>query len=146
MTAIFLPFIPHAIPEQVNMRFENRTDIWTTSYLAGFDHPIIGTGFGSMETVINKKAWETTNFIRFQSVDNGHNLFLNWWIMGGSLGLSLFIILMLISVTNLYKTKSWAFLSILIGLLIIQLFNPVSSVILVQFWWVLGISFSKKQY
>lgn len=143
--ATIIPFIPHPVSQQArqaSIRFENRAEIWSSSYLAGFDYPLLGTGFGSTEEAIRKKAIETNNFIRHQPVDSAHNLLLNWWIMGGGIGLILFITIIAVSVINLYRQKSWSLLSILIGLLIIQSFNPVSSITLVHFWWTLGIAFS----
>lgn len=138
--SIILPFLPHQIPTEVNMRFENRAEIWTVSYLTGFDSPIFGSGFGSVENSINKKAWEINNFVKYQTVDSAHNLILNWWIMTGGVGVLLLIILISISLKNLYQQKNWMFLSILIGLLMIQMFNPVSIVTLVHFWFILGLA------
>ncbi|MFA5932469.1 MAG: O-antigen ligase family protein [Microgenomates group bacterium] len=142
--ALIFPFLPRQIPDNLSLRFESRTDIWTVSYQAGFDSPILGQGFGSMEDSINKKAWETKNFIRFQAVDSAHNLFLNWWIMGGLVGVLIITSLITIALRNFYLQKNWIFLSILIGLLTVQLFNPVSIVSLVQFWWILGMGFQNK--
>lgn len=141
--AFITPFIPHPVPGEIVNRFENRAEIWTVSFQAGFDHPAVGTGFGSAAGAIRFKSEELKMFTRFQPIDSAHNIFLQWWMMGGSLGLILFIILIGASVVNLYRQKSWSLLSILLGLLIIQLFNPVSSLTLVHFWWVLGVSFGK---
>lgn len=141
--SIILPFLPHQIPKEVSMRFENRAEIWTVSYLSGFDSPILGQGFGSVESSLNKKAWEINNFIKYQPVDSAHNLILNWWIMAGSVGVLILTSLIVISLKNLYQQKNWILLSILIGLLMIQMFNPVSIVTLVHFWWLLGLSLQR---
>lgn len=141
--SIILPFIPRPIPKELVNRFENRTEIWTVSYKAGFDYPIVGTGFGSAAGAIRLKSEQLQMFTRFQPIDSAHNIFLQWWIMGGLSGLILFVILMVSCVINLYRQKAWYLLSILIGLTTVQLFNPVSSITLVHFWWVLGVSFNK---
>lgn len=138
--SIILPFLPHQIPEDLNLRFENRAEIWTVSYLSGFDSPILGQGFGSMENSINQKARQINNFIKYQPVDSAHNLILNWWIMGGLIGVIVLVSLISFSLKNLYQQKNWILFSILIGLLMIQFFNPVSIVTLVHFWYILGLA------
>lgn len=139
--SVILPFLPRQIPKDLSLRFENRAEIWTVSYLAGFDSPILGQGFGSMDSSIKQKAWQINNFIKYQPVDSAHNLILNWWIMTGLVGVSTLLILLATSFRNLYQQKNWVFFSILIGLLMIQLFNPVSIVTLIHFWWLLGLTF-----
>jgi O-antigen ligase len=138
--SVIYPFIPREVPEDYRLRFENRSEIWTMSYLAGFDSPILGQGFGSAEEAINKKAFELNNFIKYQRIDNAHNLFLNWWIMGGGIGLIILILLISVSLRNLYQQKNWVLFSILLGLLMVQFFNPVSIVSLIHFWFILGLA------
>lgn len=138
--AFILPFLPHNIPEQYFLRFESRVDIWSISFWAGFDNPILGTGFGSIQDAIKLYATKIDSLIQYQSVDSAHNLFLNFWLTGGIVGLISLILIIILSIKNLIRTQSWTLLSILIGLLIVQSFNPVSAAVLVQFWWILGIS------
>lgn len=62
----------------------------------------------------------------------------------GILGPLIFLGLVLMVAKNLIITKEWILLSVLIGFLIVQSYNPVSIVNLIHFWWVLGIGLSKK--
>lgn len=138
LAAFITPFLPKELPVQNHLKFESRKDIWAISFSAALKSPFLGTGFGSVQEVIHKEAWKQTNLLRFQTVDSTHNLFLNWWAEAGLSGLIILILLIYLSIKNFYQTKSWALLSALIGLLVIQLFNPVSVVSLVHFWWLLG--------
>lgn len=144
--SIMLPFLPHQVPENYQLRFENRTEIWTVSFLAGFDLPVLGSGFGSIDDAIKQKARQINNFVKYQPVDSTHNLFLNWWIMAGLVGVIILFSLISISLKNLYQQKNWILFSILIGLLMIQLFNPVSIITLVHFWWLLGLATPSKAW
>lgn len=138
------PFMPKEQPKDLSQRFENRAEIWSISAKAGLDSPWIGTGFGSAQDAISNKAWEVKDFTRFQPIDHAHNLFLNWWLMSGLAGVTVLITLIALSVKNLIAAKSWVLLSALVGLIIVQSFNPVSIVTLVHFWWLLGTSFRLK--
>lgn len=142
----FTPFLPKNLPDEYFLRFEDRSQIWETSFIAAQQSPILGTGFGSAQDVIYKVAWDTSSFLRFQSVDHAHNIFLQWWIMAGPFGSLILLSLIILSIRNLYKSQSFVLLSILAGLLVVQLFNPVSVVTLVHFWWLLGIGFVQSQY
>lgn len=140
-----VPFFLHYQPPEYFLRFEDRAEIWSVSALAGFNSPLLGTGFGSSEDVIRKQAERMNSLVQYQLVDHTHNLFLNWWLMGGLIGVILLSTLIAISLKNLYLQRSWSLLAILFGLLVIQSFNPVSSISLIHFWWLLGISFQRKK-
>lgn len=143
--SLITPFLPRQLPAEYFLRFENRNEIWAVSYSAAFKSPLLGNGFGSVQDVIREQAWKDNNFIRFQSVDHAHNLFLNWWLMSGAVGTLILLVIIITSLKNLIASRSQILLSILIGLLIIQSFNPVSVVSLVHFWWLLGITFSSSE-
>jgi len=137
--ALILPLIPHPIPADVSLRFENRADVWTVAVAAGTRYPFLGTGFGSIQESLKEQAILTDHFLRLQPVDSAHNLFLNWWISTGLTGVILLTAIIILVLLNLYKSGQIILFSSLIGLLLIQSFNPVSIVTLIHFWWLLGI-------
>ncbi len=132
---------------------ENRSKIWETAIIApairtdsrnlSFKQVLLGGGFGNIEEILNKTSWIISNNIRFQYVDSAHNIFLDWWIQGGLVGLSLIFLLLFYTFSNLMKNKNYLYLLILVGLLAVLSFNPVSVVTLVQFWYTLGQGFTK---
>lgn len=117
---------------------ESRPLIWQTAVTAGLAHPIIGNGFGRTQESLYKASWDLTNALRFQVVDSSHNIFLDWWVQGGLVGLGLFTYLFITSTKGLVEKQMTRNLTILLGLLAMLSFNPASIVTLVAFWWILG--------
>lgn len=121
--------------------YENRSEIWFTSLVGGFYHPLLGGGFGNTEHLIKKTAVDLGNNLQFQYIDSAHNIFLNFWLEAGFLGIVIILLLTFETFKNftLHKRKT-EFLA-LIGLLTVMLFNPLSVVNLVAFWWLIGQGF-----
>lgn len=129
---------------QKNRVFENRSEIWQTAFIAGFQKPIIGSGFGNIESNLAQTAEKLKNNIRYQYVDSSHNLLLDWWIQAGIFGvliIGLFLIKVFQSFLIQEKKRE---LVLLIGVLTTMSFNPVSVTTLVAFWWLVGQGFSEK--
>lgn len=143
--SIVFPFSHRLIPVSFNIKYESRADIWSTSFQAALNAPLLGTGFGSVQEMIHSQAEKTQSLLRVQSIDHAHNLFLNWWIENGLIGLLILLYIIYRSLQNLIVQKSWTLLSILVGLLIVQIFNPLSIANLIHFWYILGISFTRHQ-
>ncbi len=118
--------------------YENRSEIWYTSLVAGTFSPVIGQGFGNTQQAIHQASLILNNNIKYQIVDSAHNFFLDIWIQSGAVGLASITILLLTSITNFVKNKQYLFLTCLLGLLIVVSFNPVSVSLLIPLWILLG--------
>ena len=136
--SITLPFI-----ENVGW-FENRSEIWITSFKSGLTSPFIGQGFGNIQNLIHQTAFELNNNVQYQIVDSSHNFLLDFWIQGGIVAITSIIILIGLSTQNFIKTRKFPELTAFLGIIIAMLFNPVSVVILLAFWWLIGQGFSTK--
>lgn len=123
--------------------YENRAEIWRTSYAAGFKSPIIGQGFGNVQSGIRESALTIGNNIRFQVVDSSHNIFLDWWIQAGAAGVVILLGITLYSAFVLDKKKQWAYEAMFLGVVSVLLFNPASVVTIISFWWLIGVSLKK---
>ncbi len=134
--SLVLPFI-----ENVGW-FENRSEIWTTSFKAGLTSPLIGHGFGNIQSIIHQTAIDLNNNVRFQIVDSSHNFLLDFWIQGGLVGVVSILILIILSFHGLIKRKKVLELTAFLGIISAMFFNPVSVVILIAFWWLIGQGFA----
>ena len=122
--------------------YENRVDIWNTAITAGVENPILGAGFGNAEIQIRQTSQIMHDKLIGYYVDSGHNIFIDWWIQSGIVGLTTLIILIVISIRNFYLQKKAMELIILLGLIAVLSFNPASVVTLLAFWWTIGRSFA----
>lgn len=136
--SITLPFI-----ENVGW-FENRAEIWKTSFMSGLNSPFIGQGFGNIQNLIHQTAVNLNNNVQYQIVDSSHNFLLDFWIQGGIVAVTAIIILIGLSIHGLLKTRRILELTAFLGIITTMLFNPVSVVILLAFWWLIGQGFSTK--
>lgn len=121
--------------------FENRAVIWQTALLTGLESPILGHGFGNIEHALHQTSITLNNMIQYQLVDSSHNIFLDFWVQGGFVGLFLFIVILIQAFKKLISQSKTLELTALIGLLTVMSFNPVSVVTLVGFWWIIGQGF-----
>lgn len=118
--------------------YENRAEIWKTSFYTALHSPLLGYGFGNTESAIHNISVVLNNNVQYQIVDSSHNLFLDFWIQGGLISLIIFISLITFAFINLNRKKSYLEISLLIGLLTVTSFNPPSVTTLISLWWVLG--------
>jgi len=128
-----LPFFEKNVP------YENRGEVWIAALYAGAMHPIVGGGFGNTEFLLHKEAQDHTLRIRKYYVDSAHNIFLDWWVQGGLLGLLVFCLLLFTSFHAFVRKNEIRNSILLLGLLAALSFNPASVVGLVQLWWILGL-------
>ena len=125
-----------------NFRFEDRAQIWQISTVAGMDSPLFGTGLDSIQDQINKTAKKLNADAQYQVIDSSHNIFLDFWIWGGVLGVGLLITLVIWALKNMAQKKMVLELTVFIGLLTVSSFNPTTVSILAGFWWIIGRSFT----
>lgn len=109
--SMMLPFL------EKDLKFENRVVVWQTALVAGEKQPLFGSGFGAGEKVLNKTAKELANNLQYQYVDDAHNLFLNWFVQGGLLGVGLLIALLSMTFYSLIKKRRVLELTCLVGVL-----------------------------
>jgi O-antigen ligase len=124
--------------------YENRAEIWRTALQATNNNPILGSGFGNITPTLRLASVQLSNNVRFQSVDSAHNIFLDWLVQGGIVGLGLFLILAGSSFYAHLKTKNIEYAVMMIGLLVVLSFNPASVVSLVALFLLIGLGFGKK--
>lgn len=118
--------------------FENRAEVWQTSLSAGWARPLLGWGFGNTEEALHTTSLSLNNNVQYQRVDSAHNLFLDWWVQGGALGLAILTGLLVFTLKHLIKRAHVLQLTLLLGIITVMSFNPVSVVTLIHFWWLLG--------
>ena len=133
--------------------YENRAEIWKTALTSPYDQIhdnkfsvvalLIGRGFGNVELVLPKLSTGLDNNVRFQYVDSAHNIFLDWWIEGGILGVGILGFLVFSAIKRFIKENNELLILAFMGLFVLLLFNPLSVVNLLQFWWLIGRGFSK---
>lgn len=144
LVALMLSLISLALPIYAGGGwYENRSEIWYTSLVAGTLSPVIGHGFGNMEAALHKTALILNNNIQYQVVDSAHNIFLDFWVQGGALGIMALVILIIFAVRNFLQKDQLKELLIILGLLTTLSFNPVSVSLLIAFWFFLGQGYKK---
>ena len=74
-----------------------------------------------------------------------HNIFLDYWVQGGVAGFLILILLVCSAIKNFIFYKKYLHLVLLIGILTVMSYNPVSITTLVQFWFLIGNSFQNSQ-
>lgn len=129
-------FLPAVIERQTV--YENRVEIWQTALLAGYERPFVGWGFGNTEVALKEYNQKLYTRLRGYYVDSSHNVFLDFWVQGGFIGLSSLVVLIYCAFRIYTRQKDIIKLCLLLGLLAVMSFNPVSVVTSVQFWWLIG--------
>lgn len=117
--------------------WDNRTLIWQSAVLAGWQSPIVGNGFGNLQLSLSKSAKNLHTTIQYENVDSSHNIFLDWWVQGGIIGVGALISLLIFSILSLVRANDKEKLTALLGLLVIVSFNPASVSTLLQLWWLI---------
>ncbi len=129
----------------LNFRFEDRAQIWNAALVAGSENPVLGSGIESVQDRIHQTAMKLNFDAQYQAIDSSHNIFLDYWVWGGMIAIFLIFSLIILAVTNMSKEKMLVELSVLLGLLTVLSFNPLTVTILAAFWFVLGRSFVKTE-
>lgn len=141
--SLFLPFLEDSLKqaslkELGQFNFESRVEVWETAFIAGFEKPVLGWGFGNIQEALRKTSKSLNNNIQYQVVDSSHNFLLDFWVQSGIIGLISILALIFFSFKNFLKREDYLYLSIGLGLITVLLFNPASVVVLIAFWWVIG--------
>jgi len=123
---IFLT-IDQSLLEKRSSEWENRSIIWKEGMQLFSKRPILGYGQENVQIIFPAN-------LHF-SVDNMHNIFLEYAVSSGIVGLVLFVILSLLSFIKSDRARKMLFLSFFVT----AFFNPLSIVQLFLFWVFLGI-------
>lgn len=118
--------------------FENRFEIWQTAFIAGMESPFLGQGFGNIQNIIHKTAVSLNNNVQYQVVDSSHNFLLDFWIQAGLVGVISMLILIYLTLQGFIKEHKSIEMVAFLGLITAMMFNPVSVVNLIAFWWLIG--------
>lgn len=133
------PFFEHNL-------YENRVEVWQSALSAGFVQPILGNGFGNTEIALHKAAVSLDLPIQYYYVDSSHNIFLDWWVQGGIVGISALLGLVYLTFKKFIKEGNIRELVLLLGTLTVLSFNPASVVGLLGFWWLIGQGLKNDYY
>ncbi len=131
--------LPFADPGE---RLENRSQIWQTALAAGLKSPVLGHGFGNIQTPLSQTAVALNLPVQYLVVDSSHNFILDFWVQGGIVAVISLLTLIFLSFQGLIKHKKTLEITAFLGLLTTLLFNPLSVVNLLAFWWLLGQGFA----
>lgn len=125
-------------------QYENRADIWKVAFFAGLKSPLIGNGFGVIEKTLHQEAFVLQNPIQFYYVDSSHNIVLDYWVQGGAIAVGILLFFVWYSLFIYIESDDYISFIQLLGLVMVQLFNPASIVILLPFWYLIGNAFTQK--
>lgn len=131
------------LPMFENVKYENRSVIWHTAFTAGLIHPFAGGGFGNTELLLRSVIRKENNSLIGYYVDSSHNIFLDWWVQGGIIGVGILAGIFIFTIRNFYVKKSSLGLLLFIGLFTVFSLNPLSVVSFIHLWWLIGQSFRK---
>lgn len=123
--------------------YEDRGEIWKAAAIAGIAHPVFGIGFGNAEYELHTANISLGNKLTGYYVDSAHNIFLDWFIQAGIVGLFVFLFLLYKTAKAFLVEKQTRNSVILLGLLAALSFNPASIVSLITLWWLIGQGNSK---
>jgi len=128
----------YAFPFFEHNPYENRVEVWQSAVFAGFSNPFLGNGFGNTEIALHTAAAHLGLPIQYYYVDSSHNLFLDWWVQGGIIGLSVLLGLVYLTFKKFIKEDNIRELVLALGIVTALSFNPASIAGLVGFWWLIG--------
>lgn len=134
-------FLSYLLPFFDYTPYENRTEIWQSAIFAGIINPGIGQGFGNTEIALHNAAAGLDLPIQYYYVDSSHNIFLDWWVQSGVIGVSLLIYLVYTAFSTFAYKQNRRDLVLLLGSVTMLSFNPASVIGLLGFWWLIGQSF-----
>lgn len=118
--------------------YEDRTQVWQSALVSGGTHAIIGNGFGNTNYALQASKEQFSNNLGLSFVDSSHDIFLDWFVQGGIIGLAILVFFIYQSFSVFVKKKDILNSILLLGITTSLLFNPASIVTLVAFFWLIG--------
>lgn len=118
---------------------DRRVDIWRISLVTAEHKPLLGYGFGGVETGLKDTiANRFPDYQRFY-VDDPHNIALLHLLAGGLLGLVAFVLVVLSALTNSLRSHTSGTASLL-ALLMAAWYNPQSIMLYAGLWILIGLA------
>ena len=117
---------------------ESRVEIWYAAVRSFLSHPVIGGGFGNIDLLLHEQSLLFASFISARYVDSSHNILLDMVVQSGIVGAGAFFLLLFSAFRFFCQKKYIVHTALLIGLLTVLFFNPVSVWVLLFFWYLLG--------
>lgn len=133
LASLFLPYL------EKGAVYENRWEIWQSSINGGNKNPVLGFGIGSQDYVIRQGSREVGTLTQWQSVDSAHNIFIDYYVQMGVVGVLSLLVLIFGAVRGFIHQQNPVLLSALLGIMTVLLFNPVSIAVLAPFWFLLTV-------
>lgn len=130
-TSYILPFFDHT-------PFENRVQIWQSALAANNQNLLFGHGFGNLEKALHMSAQRIGLMVQYTYVDSAHNIFLDWWVAGGIIGVLLLVSIVYLSFVKFMREHNERELVLFLGTITVLSFNPASIAGLLAFWWLMG--------
>jgi len=121
-----------------NVLYESRTEVWKTAFVGGFAHPLLGSGIGAIQQTIHTTSLHLPNIISSEIWDSSHNFLLDWWLQTGILGVLSILTIIIGTLIQFIRHEDNFKVVLMLGLLTVMSFNPMSVFILVAFWWIIG--------
>lgn len=137
-----LVILTYLLPSFQRNPYENRAEIWRAGVAAGYTKPLIGWGFGNIENAMKIMTKKINVPVQYYYVDSAHNIFLDWYIAGGFVGLISLIGLLITAGITFIQQKNARNCVLLLGMIVVLSFNPASIVGLLNFWWLIGQGYS----
>lgn len=138
LSAILLIILTLFTPFLASNAHESRVEIWYAAMLSFLHNPVIGGGFGNIDTLLHKESLMFASYISERYVDSSHNIFLDILIQSGLVGMGAFLYLLGRSFITFFFQRDTVALCLLLGFITVLSFNPVSVWILLVFWYLLG--------
>jgi O-antigen ligase len=138
LIAIMLLFASYITPFLSHDEYENRAEIWVSALHAGSSSPIVGVGFGNAEYSLHASNVKLHNHLPGYYVDSSHNIFLDWFVQTGIIGLGVLLFLVGKTLLIFIQEKHVRNITLLLGIITALSFNPASIVSLVALWWLIG--------
>jgi putative inorganic carbon (HCO3(-)) transporter len=132
--------VSYALPFLTYIPYENRTEIWRAALYSGQTSPLLGHGFGNIETALHAASSKIDVPVQYYYVDSAHNIFLDFFAAGGIIGIISFSSLIIFTGFAFYRKQNEQYMVILLGLVTVLSFNPASIVSLLALWYILGQS------
>lgn len=132
--------------------FDNRYLIWQKGVEAFFQRPVIGWGLENFEiafkSTLSNKAYDSD--LREIRVDKAHNEFLETGVATGSVGLLVYILLLIVSLQVFWRKREYpqakASLMALVAFILLSSINVVSITLYYLFYVILGYAMSILKY
>ncbi len=119
-------------------KYENRAEIWQSATNASVKTPLLGVGFGNGEYALHDATVRLNNHLQGHYVDSSHNIFLDYLLQGGIVGLLILLFLIFNALRRFIARNNIRNVTLFLGLIASLSFNPASIVSLLAFWWLIG--------